>query len=145
MSMENFTPYASTLGGALIGLSAAAMMLFHGRIAGISGILGGLLGPKIGEDGWRISFLVGLIAGGILLGVAMPDGFAVDVVRSPVAIVAAGVFVGFGTRLGSGCTSGHGVCGISRFSRRSIVATSTFMGTGAVTAAVVTNLLGGTL
>lgn len=143
--MENFTPYASTIGGVLIGLSAAATMLFQGRIAGISGILGGLIAPERGEIGWRLSFLLGLLAGGVLLGLTMPAGFAVEVARSPVAIVVAGVLVGFGTRLGSGCTSGHGVCGISRFSRRSILATVTFMGTGAVTAAVVTNLLGGTL
>ncbi len=143
--MENFTPLASTLGGVLIGLSAAMMMLFHGRIAGISGIVGGLLGPKPGEVGWRLTFAAGLLLGGLILGFVHPSGFAVEVVRSPVAIIAAGVIVGFGTRLGSGCTSGHGVCGISRFSPRSILATLTFMGTGAVTAAAVTHLLGGTL
>jgi len=143
--MENFTPIASTLGGVLIGLSAAMMMLFHGRIAGISGIVGGLLGPKPGEVGWRLTFVLGLLVGGLALGFAHPSGFAVEVARSPVAIVAAGVIVGFGTRLGSGCTSGHGVCGISRLSRRSILATLTFMGTGGLTAAVVTHALGGSL
>ena len=143
--MENFTPIASTIGGVLIGLSAAMMMLFHGRIAGISGIVGGLLGPKPGEVGWRLAFVVGLLVGGLALGLAYPAGFAVEVIRSPVAIVSAGVIVGFGTRLGSGCTSGHGVCGMIRFSRRSILATLTFMGTGALTAAVVTHALGGSL
>ncbi|MCO4768986.1 MAG: YeeE/YedE family protein [Deltaproteobacteria bacterium] len=143
--MENFTPIASTIGGALIGLSAAMMMLFHGRIAGISGIVSGLLGPRPGEVAWRLAFFVGLLAGGLVLGFALPDFFSVEVTRSPLAIVAAGVIVGFGTRLGSGCTSGHGVCGISRFSRRSILATLTFMGTGAITAAVVTQLFGGVI
>ena len=143
--MENFTPVASTIGGVLIALAAAAMMLFHGRIAGISGILSGLLGPKPGEFAWRAAFAGGLFLGGILMGFALPSGFAVEVDRSAVAIAAAGVVVGFGTRLGSGCTSGHGVCGISRVSPRSMVATLTFMGTGAITATIVTQLLGGTL
>jgi len=143
--MENFTPFASTLGGVLIGLSAALMMLFHGRIAGISGILGGILGPRPGEVAWRAWFVLGLMAGGALLGWLVPASFAVEVQRSPVVIVAAGVIVGFGTRLGSGCTSGHGVCGISRFSRRSILATLTFIGTGALTAALVTHVFGGVL
>ncbi len=143
--MENFTPLASTLGGVLIGLSAALMLLLHGRIAGISGIVGGLLEPRPGEIGWRLTFVLGLLTGGALLGLAFPGGFAVDVVRSPGILVLAGVVVGFGTRLGSGCTSGHGVCGISRFSPRSVLATVTFMGTGALTAAVVTHAFGGAL
>jgi uncharacterized protein len=143
--MENFTPVASTLGGVLIGLSAAMVMLFQGRIAGISGIFGGLLGPKPGEVGWRVMFILGLVAGGALMLVLHPEGFAVGVTRSPAAIVAAGLIVGFGTRLGSGCTSGHGVCGISRVSKRSTVATATFMGTGFITAGIVTQLLGGVL
>jgi uncharacterized membrane protein YedE/YeeE len=143
--MENFTPLSATLGGVLIGLAAAMMLLFHGRITGVSGVLGGLLAPKPGELGWQLTFTAGLLVGGLALGFALPDGFAVDVIRSPAAIVSAGVIVGFGTRLGSGCTSGHGVCGMSRLSRRSIVATLTFMGTGALTAAVVTHALGGSL
>ena len=141
----DFTPISSTIGGILIGLSAAMLLLFHGRIAGISGIVGGLLGPRPGEVAWRLSFFAGLVVGGAILGFAMPDGFAVEVSRSPLVIVAAGVIVGFGTRLGSGCTSGHGVCGMSRFSRRSTLATLTFMATGGMTAAVVTHLLGGVL
>ncbi len=143
--MENFTPLASTAGGVLIGLSAVAVMLFQGRIAGLSGILGGLLGPRAGDLGWRVAFVGGLLAGGALLFLLRPEGFAVDVQRSRVAIAAAGVLVGFSTRLGSGCTSGHGVCGISRLSRRSIVATCTFMATGFATATVVTQWLGGSL
>ncbi len=143
--MENFTPIAATIGGVLIGLSAAAMMLFHGRIAGISGIVSGLIGPKPGEIGWRLAFVGGLLVGGVMMGFLMPSGFAVDVERSAPAIAVAGVIVGFGTRLGSGCTSGHGVCGISRVSPRSMVATVTFMATGAITATIVTQLFGGTL
>jgi uncharacterized protein len=143
--MENFTPWSSTLGGVLIGLSAALVMLFQGRIAGISGILGGLLGPRPGEVAWRLWFVVGLVLGGTGMFLLQPDAFAVDVQRSPLAIVIAGLIVGFSTRLGSGCTSGHGVCGISRMSRRSIVATCVFIATGMLTATAITRLLGGTL
>lgn len=143
--MENFTPVASTVGGVLIGLSAALMLLLFGRIAGISGMIGGLLEPQPGETAWRATFVAGLLAGGVALGMYFPGNFVVEVERSPLVIVAAGVMVGFGTRLGSGCTSGHGVCGISRFSRRSLLATLTFMCTGAVTAAIVTHLFGGSL
>ncbi len=141
----DFTPISSTIGGILIGLSAAMILRFYGRIAGISSIVGGLLGPRPGETAWRFAFLAGLVVGGAALGFAMPEGFAVEVSRSPMVIVAAGVIVGFGTRLGSGCTSGHGVCGMSRFSRRSTLATLTFMATGGVTAAVVTHLFDGVL
>lgn len=143
--MENFTPVASTVGGVLIGLSAALMLLLFGRIAGTSGMIGGLLEPQPGETAWRATFVAGLLAGGVALGMYFPGNFVVEVERSPLVIVAAGVMVGFGTRLGSGCTSGHGVCGISRFSRRSLLATLTFMCTGAVTAAIVTHLFGGSL
>lgn len=143
--MENFTPIASTLGGVLIGLSAALVMLFQGRIAGISGIFGGLLAPRPGEIGWRLAFVGGLTLGGLGMALVHPAGFAVEVTRSPAAIVAAGLIVGFGTRLGSGCTSGHGVCGISRLSGRSITATVTFMGTGMLTATLITQVLGGVL
>ncbi len=141
----DFTPIPSLIGGILIGLSAALMMLFHGRIAGISGIVGGLVGPRPGEVGWRLAFFAGLVAGGVVLGFAMPAGFEVAITRSPLAIAAAGVIVGFGTRLGSGCTSGHGVCGISRFSVRSITATVTFMLTGGFVAAIVTHVFGGSI
>jgi uncharacterized membrane protein YedE/YeeE len=141
--VSDFTPIASAIGGGLIGLSALALMLLHGRIAGISEIVGGLLRPQAGEMGWRLMFVLGLLAGGLVLGAVSPERFLVEVVRSPGAIVAAGLLVGFGTRLGSGCTSGHGVCGVSRVSRRSIAATVTFLGAGAATAALVTHLLGG--
>ena len=88
MDMANFTPVASTAGGVLIGLAAAMMMLFHGRIAGISEVVGGLLGPKPGEVGWRLTFVIGLLVGGVALGFALPDGFAVDVTRSPARYLA---------------------------------------------------------
>lgn len=143
--MTEFTPIASTLGGVLIGLSAAMLMLFHGRIAGISGIFGGVLRRPSGDTRWRLAFVLGLVVGGLVLGFTAPQWFVVEVERSPLAIIIAGLAVGFGTRLGSGCTSGHGVCGISRFSRRSILATVTFMAVGAATAFVVTQFFGGVL
>ena len=140
--MENFTPFSATIGGALIGISASMMLLLSGRIAGISGILGGLLGRP--EDSpSRLAFLGGLLAGGLLLALTTPDVFAVNIARSPAALVGAGLLVGLGTRMGSGCTSGHGVCGLSRFSPRSLVATVTFMAAGVACATVVTQLLGG--
>lgn len=118
-------------GGALIGLSAAALMFFNGRIAGISGIFGGLLRPTAGEVGWRSFFVAGLLAGGVVTLLMMPEQMAFTLERPTWALVGAGLMVGFGTRLGSGCTSGHGVCGITRLSPRSITATLTFIATGA--------------
>lgn len=142
--MENFTPIASLIGGILIGLSAAAMMFFNGRVAGISGILGGVLVPKPGEWSWRASFFAGLLVGGVALVFAHPTAFNFEgAPTSMLALGAAGLFVGFGTRLGSGCTSGHGVCGLSRFSVRSLVATLTFMGVAAATVFVTRHVLGG--
>lgn len=147
--MENFTPAASTAGGLLIGLSALALLLFSGRIAGISGIFGGLLEGLIGGDrhdaGWRLAFLLGLFAGGLVYFLVRPEAFAIDVERSLPALALAGFLVGVGTRMGGGCTSGHGVCGVSRLSKRSIVATVTFMATGAITVAVVERVWGGVL
>lgn len=143
--MTHFTPYASLLGGALIGLAAAAMLLVNGKIAGISGMLGGVLQPRAGDTAWRVLFLGGLVAGGALMFLIQPGAFAMDLDRSLLAIAAAGVLVGAGTRLGNGCTSGHGVCGISRLSRRSIVATVTFIAAGAVTVLLVRVGFGGVL
>ena len=143
--MEPFTPVPSLIGGLVIGLAAALMLLLNGKIAGISGILGGLLPPKEGGASWRILFLFGLLVGGAACFFVQPQAFHFGIQRSPGLIFAAGSLVGFGTQLGSGCTSGHGVCGISRFSPRSIVATLTFMGTGALAAWVVTQLFGGAL
>lgn len=119
-------------GGALIGLSASLMLAFNGRVAGISGIVGGLLVPRAGDVAWRALFVVGLILGGLLAFAVSPSAFTAGV--APLAVVSvAGVLVGFGTRVGNGCTSGHGVCGISRLSPRSLAATVTFIAAGAVT------------
>lgn len=142
---EGFTPWTSLAGGALIGLATSVMLLGTGRIAGISGIVGGLLTPRPGDVAWRGAFLAGMIVAGVLASIAAPEAFASTLDRSPAALAIAGVLVGFGTRLGNGCTSGHGVCGVSRAAPRSIVATLTFMTTGAVAATVVQNLLGGRL
>lgn len=135
------------LGGAMIGLSAALMMLLHGKIAGISGIIGTLMtgeaGPK--DRSWRALFFGGLVAGGLLMWVLNPAAFAFELDRSLGALAVAGLLVGFGTRLGNGCTSGHGVCGIARLSKRSLVATATFMLTGVIAVFVVNRLFGGSI
>ncbi len=141
--METFTPLSSALGGALIGLAAALMLFGLGRIAGISGIFGGLLLPKLGDVGWRLSFVLGLVLGGALMFQIAPAMFAVHIDRSLATIVVAGLLVGVGTRMGNGCTSGHGVCGISRLSPRSLVATVTFMATGALTVFLALHVFGG--
>jgi uncharacterized membrane protein YedE/YeeE len=141
--MENFTPLASGFGGALIGLSAAIMLFGLGRVAGISGIFGGLLLRKAGDLAWRLSFVLGLILGGVLMSRVAPNLFAVTIDRSFLTIAAAGLLVGFGTRMGNGCTSGHGVCGLSRLSPRSLVATVTFMTTGALTVFLALHVFGG--
>jgi uncharacterized membrane protein YedE/YeeE len=133
--MANFTPVSALIGGALIGLSAALLMLLSGRIAGISGILGGLLAPGANYRDWRIAFLAGLIAAPILYALAgNAGGFSLPVPAMPgwAAVVLSGLLVGFGVRLAAGCTSGHGICGMARLSTRSIVATLTFMGTAMV-------------
>ncbi|MDX2091567.1 MAG: YeeE/YedE thiosulfate transporter family protein [Kofleriaceae bacterium] len=124
---------SAALGGVLIGAASALLLLLHGRIAGISGIVGGLLQPATGERAWRVAFVGGLLASGLLVALTHPTAIGAAT-RSPIVLVAAGLLVGFGTRLGSGCTSGHGVCGLARFSLRSFVAVATFMTTGAITA-----------
>lgn len=121
------------LGGALIGVASALLLVAHGRIAGISGIAGGLLQRSTPDRAWRVAFLAGLAASGVIAAVVAPGAIGAPV-RSIGAVLVAGLLVGFGTRLGSGCTSGHGVCGISRASRRSLIAVATFMTTGAITA-----------
>ena len=143
--MSSFTPVPSLLGGLLIGLSAAALLLLAGRQAGITGVLSGGLGAAPpGERAWRLWFAAGLLAGGAALGWRFPAAFAMSLERSPAALVVGGLLVGFGTGLGGGCTSGHGVCGLGRGSRRSLVAVITFMAVGAATALAV-RLLGGRL
>lgn len=142
--MDTFTPLASLAGGALIGLSAALMLLFHGRIAGISGIAGGLLsGPPKGDVLWRALFVAGLVGAGAVAARLAPAALEVGVERPTAALVIAGLLVGFGTRLGNGCTSGHGVCGLSRMSPRSLVATLSFMAAGVATATIAGRLLWG--
>jgi hypothetical protein len=132
-AMHNFTPITATIGGILIGASASAMLLFNGKVAGISGIFAGVLRPVKGDTLWKVFFLAGLFVGGLLLRILDPHAYDFGIIRSPSLLVLAGLLVGFGTRLGNGCTSGHGVCGISRLSARSIVATITFIATGAAT------------
>ena len=140
--MAHFTPVSAAAGGLLIGLSAAILWLGLGRIAGISGIVGNLLTPAAGEIGWRAAFVAGLVAapplyaaaGGALPAIVLPD--------SPAVIVAGGLLVGFGTRLGGGCTSGHGVCGLARLSPRSMAATLLFIASGFATVFAVRHLAG---
>ena len=136
-----FTPWTALIGGMLIGLAAAMFALFNGRIAGISGVLGGLFKPTRGDIGWRLAFIGGLVGASLVyrLFAALP---AVQIDASYIALVVAGLLVGVGTRYGSGCTSGHGVCGLSRLSPRSLVATLSFMGAGFVTVFVVRHLFG---
>jgi uncharacterized protein len=131
--VENFTPVSGLIGGLLIGLAAALLLLLNGRISGISGIVGGLLAPKSGDAGWRVVFVAGLLLGAFIYMLATGGAMPVIMQTSLPIIVVAGLLVGFGTRLGSGCTSGHGICGIARLSRRSIVATLVFMGVAILT------------
>lgn len=137
---NNFTPMAALAGGAIIGLAAGAFILLNGRIAGISGIAGGLLGAARGDIGWRIAFLAGLIGAPLAFQMVAPLP-VVQVESGTATLIVAGLLVGIGTRYGSGCTSGHGVCGISRFSPRSLVATATFMAAGFATVFVVRHII----
>ena len=125
----HFTPWTSLAGGILIGIAAAMFLLLNGRIAGISGILGGLLRPKAGDTGWRVAFVLGMVAAPLVYQMVEPLP-AVQIDASTALLVVAGLLVGVGTRYGSGCTSGHGVCGLSRLSPRSLAATAAFMGAG---------------
>jgi uncharacterized membrane protein YedE/YeeE len=121
------------VGGGLIGVAVSALLLFSGRIAGVSGIVGGLIGKtQPGDRAWRVMFALGLLAGGVVVALAMPSRMSLEGVPSYGAVIAAGLLVGFGTRLSNGCTSGHGVCGISRFSIRSLAATVAFIAAGMV-------------
>lgn len=137
----HFTPWASFTGGILIGLATALLLLANGRVAGISGILGGLLRPARGDVAWRVAFLLGLFVAPIvwLAMRAMPPA---QIDHSPAVLAIGGLLVGVGTRFGSGCTSGHGVCGIARLSPRSLLATACFMAAGFITVFVVRHVLG---
>lgn len=117
-------------GGILIGLSVSLMLYMNGRVTGISGIINGVLSPIKGDTAWRVLFILGLVAGGLVMGLIKPDAFENTLYTETWTTVVAGLMVGFGTIMGSGCTSGHGVCGISRMSVRSIVATGAFMAAG---------------
>ena len=141
IAWTQFTPWASLAGGILLGLASAAFILVNGRILGISGIVGGLLSPVRGDIGWRLSFVLGLLAAPLLYFlVAGPSVPRID--AGWATLVVAGLLVGVGTRYGSGCTSGHGVCGLSRLSPRSLVATLSFMGAGFLTVFLVRHAFG---
>lgn len=139
--MTSFTPVSGFLGGMLIGFAAVLLLLANGRIAGVSGIVGGLLTRIRGDVAWRAAFVVGLWLGALIYWIARGELFAVESSASWPVLVLAGLLVGFGTRVGSGCTSGHGVCGIARLSTRSIIATAIFMGTGIATVFVTRHVL----
>ena len=136
----NFTPWASLAGGMLIGLAAAMFILLNGRIAGISGIVGGLLRPAKGDVFWRVAFIAGLALAPLLYQSAFTLP-VVEVNASVAVLIAAGLLVGVGTRFGSGCTSGHGVCGLGRRSPRSLVATLAFMASGFLTVFIVRHVI----
>ncbi len=144
MSLDwtHFTPWTALTGGILLGIASAAFILLNGRVLGISGIVGGLLAPRRADIGWRLSFLLGLLLAPTALTLLAPG-----LIRAPridagaLTLIAAGLLVGFGTRYGSGCTSGHGVCGLSRLSPRSLVATLAFMAAGFAAVFVIRHLL----
>jgi len=140
--MENFTPVSAAVGGALIGLAATLLMLFNGRVAGISGIFAACLNLTGSEKSWSAAFIAGLILAPLTASLA---GFPMPAPQMPdswILVVVAGVLVGFGTRLGGGCTSGHGVCGMARLSTRSIVATAVFMATAIFVVALQRHVIG---
>lgn len=142
IAWAQFTPGAALAGGALIGLAAALLLLLNGRIAGISGILGGLLRPARRDVAWRVAFLLGLMGASWVYGLFAPLPVP-HIEAGTGTLMAAGLLVGVGTRYGAGCTSGHGVCGLSRLSPRSLVATLAFMAAGFVTVFVLRHLLAG--
>lgn len=129
---NHFTPWASLAGGVLLGLAAAMFVLFNGRVLGISGIVGGLVKPVAGDAGWRLAFVAGLVAAPLLWQLFAPLPVPRIEATQPVLVIA-GLLVGWGTRYGSGCTSGHGVCGLARLSPRSLAATLAFMAAGFAT------------
>ena len=143
MEATTFAPIAGAIGGALIGLASVGLLLANGKIAGISGILGRSLFPAAGDLGWRLAFLVGLPLGAWLAARVTSDVLGFAITESAPLLVAGGLLVGVGTQLGSGCTSGHGVCGVARGSRRSVVATITFMLVAGITVFVMRHLVGG--
>ncbi len=141
--IENFTPVSALAGGVLIGIAASGLLWLNGRLAGISSILGGLVRPQPGETTWRLLFLAGLILGTLIYQMAGGDVSAISIYAGMPVLIAAGLLVGIGTRVGGGCTSGHGVCGLARLSPRSLAATCMFMVTGGLTVYVVRHVVGG--
>lgn len=142
--VTEFTPLQSLMGGMLIGLAATLLMLFNGRIAGITGIIAGLLPPAPAQDwAWRAAFLAGMVASPLVVSGLFRVPLAYQTVTSPIGMVVAGVIVGIGVTFGAGCTSGHGICGLARFSLRSLIAVAVFMASTAVTVFVVRHVLGG--
>jgi uncharacterized membrane protein YedE/YeeE len=139
--MANFTPISGLIGGILIGVASVLLLWSNGRIAGISGIVGGLLPIERGDFAWRLWFILGLIAGGVAWSVISREPLPIVSSTGLPVVLMAGFLVGFGTRLGTGCTSGHGICGIARRSPRSIVATLAFMGAGLATVFIVRHVL----
>lgn len=140
--MSSFTfPWMSLFGGMLLGLSAVILLFFNGKIAGISGIFSGIISPKKHDTRWRIVFIIAMVVGGILASWAFEIPFAKEFPFSPLLVALGGIFVGVGTKLGNGCTSGHGICGMGRLSKRSIVATITFMATAIITVFVQHHLI----
>ncbi len=139
--MSPFT--LAILGGVLIGLASALLLLFNGRIAGVSGIVGGLIRAGQSDKAWRFAFVLGLLIAGSAVRILKPELIETDRVINPVLISVAGLLVGYGTAMGSGCTSGHGICGIGRFSVRSLIATIVFIGVGMLTTTVLRAIWGG--
>lgn len=140
--MENFTPYSAAIGGFLIGLAAVLFMAVNGRIAGISGIVAGALTPVRGDVKWRLAFIAGLIIAPLVFWIATASKPEVIFTHPLWMVALGGLLVGFGARMGGGCTSGHGVCGMARFSKRSFAATATFMGTAIIVVFVLHQVLG---
>lgn len=138
--MSPFT--LAILGGVLIGLASALLLLFNGRIAGVSGIVGGLIRAGQSDKAWRFAFVLGLLIAGSAVRILKPELIETDRVINPVLIIVAGLLVGYGTAMGSGCTSGHGICGIGRFSVRSLIATLVFIGVGMLTTTVLRAIWG---
>ena len=140
--MTGLQPSRALLGGVLVGIGLVLALLASGRVVGVSGVVGGLLRPRAGDTGWRLAFLIGLLGGGAVLAVFAPGTLTFDLERSLPTLATSGLLVGYGTRLGKGCTSGHGVCGLSRLSPRSMVASAVFIAAGIVTVFLTKRLLG---
>ena len=138
--MEDFTPVSGLIGGLMLGAATVLLLWLNGRLAGISGIVGGIVNPKGGDRGWRVVFVMGILLG-TFVSTLVAGGRLVQVQASIPVLVAAGLLVGFGTRLGSGCTSGHGLCGLSRLSRRSVAATMVFFAVAMATVFLVRHVI----